>query len=41
MKAWLLGGGPDLLAENEGDDLAHDNEDFLEASIGFCLFLHD
>ena len=36
--AWHLGGRPDLLAENEGGDLTHDNEDFSEASIEFCFF---
>ena len=39
MNGWYLGARPDLPAENEGGDLNHDSDDFLEPSIEYFCFL--
>ena len=41
MKGWCLGGQLDLLIVNQDHVANHDNEDFPEPPIEFCLFLRN
>ena len=43
MKGWNVGGRPDLLSENEGDDLIHDCEmaDISDVSMELSLSLRE